>query len=202
VSQFSGDWNRAMRILQGAPKVLPRVVNEVVLQEAHDLRKKMVAGIDGGGPSGAKFTAHSPLTLVVRRMRRGPGSRGSKIMVASATLRNSISVISLGGGNAFVGVLRTKRHPSGKSAVDIARIHEYGKTWSMPLTARMRRFLFAAIRKAGLPPRPRAKGAAGASSITIRIPPRPFIGPVIATHDPAAFKARMAQAIAAAVKAL
>lgn len=198
---FSGDWNRAQRILAGAPKVIPRAIQQAVLQEAHDLRRKMIAGIDGGGPGGAKFAAHSPLTLVVRRMRGGAGSRGSKILVASAALRNSISVVSVGGG-AFVGVLRTRRHSSGKSAVDIARIHEYGKTWTMPLTPRMRRFLFAAIRKAGLPPRPRAKGSVGASSITIRIPPRPFIGPVVATHNAEAFKRKVAEAITAAVRSL
>lgn len=196
---FTGDWDKAMRILTGAPKVIPQALHQAVLQEAHEIRRKMVAGFDTGAPAGQKFAAHSPLTLAVRRMR---GAKGSKIMVVSAALRNSISVVAVGQGAAFVGVLRTKRHKSGKSAVDIAKIHEYGKTWTMPMTPRMRRFLFAAMRKAGIPPRPRAKGAPGAASVTIRIPPRPFIGPVIAAHDREGMNARFAAAIAKALDRL
>ncbi len=196
---LTGDWARALRILAGAPRAIPHALNVAVLREAHDLRRRMIEGIDSGAPAGKKFAPHSPLTLVVRKMR---GFKGSKILVVTGALRGSIAVVSTGQGSAFVGVLRRRRHPSGKSAVDIAKIHEFGKTWTMPMTDRMRRFLFAAIKKAGLPPRPKAKGAPGVASITIRIPPRPFIGPVVASHDRAAMVARFREAIMEALTKL
>jgi len=193
-SGTSGDWERALRILAKAPQRIKTALDQALMQEAHRLRAAMVRGIDSGAPGGKKFAAHSPLTLVMRRFR---GKGGSKILIQSAALRNSITVARVG-SVIFVGVLRGSR-----GRANIARIHEEGRTFTRTLSPKARRFLFAALRAAGIPPRPRAKGASGGGvTVTVRIPARPFIAPVVAAMDRGAVTHRIADAVTKAIASI
>lgn len=195
----TGDWDKAVRVLLRAPAAIKTALDQAILREAHLLRAAMVKGIDSGAPGGQKFAGHSPLTLVVRRFR---GFGGSKILVQSAALRNSITVAKVG-SVVFVGVLRRSRGKGGRSGADIARIHEEGRTFTRTLSPKARRFLFAAMRAAGLPRRARAKGAKGGGvTITVRIPPRPFIAPVVAAMDRDAMQKRITDAIRKAIASI
>lgn len=166
----TGDWEKAVAKLQFLEKNAETALKRAVLQEAHELRNEMVTGIDGGAPGGKAFQPHATPTLYLRRVL-GKG-KGTKIMIASSGLRNAIRVVPLPGGGAFVGVSRS----ASKGRFRIAQIQEQGRT--ITITPRMRRFLHAMLRKAGAPPPP-----PGAAKISIRIPPRPFISPIVAKYS-------------------
>lgn len=70
--------------------------------------------------------------------------------------------------------------------INIAIIHEQGA--SIPITAKMRRFLWAKLRGAGVQP---SGGGAKKGAGVITIPPRPFIAPVVEMYaKPADVKRR------------
>lgn len=187
-----GDWQKAFKLLREAPKRIDKAIQRQLLQEAHHIRERIVSGIDRGGPPGSKFAPHSPITIAVRRF--SGGGRGTKILIASSALRNGVAVIPQGKGVVLVAVRRRKGN------VNLAHIHEFGRQWSRPMTAKQRRFLFAALRAAGMQ-RARPKGAAGSASVTIRIPARPYFWPVVNHLNVEQMRARFAAAIAAALKA-
>lgn len=164
--ETTGDWKRALEKLRKIEKEANRALQRAILAEAHGIRGEMVGGIDGGSPGGSAFAPHAPATPYLRRAT-GAG-KGSKILIASSALRSSIVVVPLPGGGAFVGVHRSAR----KGRVRIGQIMEGGAT--ITKTPRMRRFLHAMLRKAGAP-----RLAGGVATATIRIPPRPFIGPIV-----------------------
>jgi hypothetical protein len=168
--QTTGDWKVALEKLRRIEKDANRALQRAILAEAQNMRGEMVSGIDGGAPGGKAFAAHAPATPYLRRAT-GAG-KGSKILIASSALRSSIIVLPLPGGGAFVGVHRSAK----KGRIRIGQIQEAGAT--IRVTDRMRRFLHAMLRKAGAPRPPAGKGAA----VTIRIPPRPFIGPIVAKY--------------------
>lgn len=88
-------------------------------------------------------------------------------------LRNSIAVI-VQGDEAFVGVPRKARGRNGRSLVDVAQVQEFGSNpIVIPVTARMRRFLFTMLRKAGKEPQP----GSGKGVVVVTIPARPFLRP-------------------------
>lgn len=190
---------KALSVLEQLPGKLKKAQEKAVLQEAQFLRAKVIEGIDSGAPGGKPFAPHSPMTLAVRKAR---GFGGSKILVVRGGLRGSVVAISLGPGAAFVGV-----HSKSGAGVNIARIHEEGRTFTTTWTARQRRWFFVMMRKAGVPPRygpklppamRKARAAAGPTAITIRIPARPFIGPVLEKYaTPDQLKARFTASVAA-----
>lgn len=164
---LDGDWAKAARILGSAEPRVQKALQQAVLQEAHFLRKQIVVGLRSGAPGGKAFKPLSPLTLIIRRYTGRGG--GSKPLNATAQLAGSVIVKPLPGPGAFVGVLRAAR---GKRPANLAKIHEYGRTIRM--TAKMRAFVGAIMRKSGLPRQP------GRGRAVVVIPARPFVGPVIA----------------------
>lgn len=164
--KVTGDWEEAVRVLERAEKQIGPAVERALAQEAQALRGLMVEHIDTGA-----FRPHAPATLFLRRATGG--GKGSKVLIASGALRSSFRVVKLAGGGVFVGVLRTNSTGRGQTRRgNVAMIQEFGA--NITVTPRMRRFLHAKLRKAGAPPPP-----PGAARVTIRIPPRPFVGPVI-----------------------
>jgi phage gpG-like protein len=158
-----GPWKEAARIAGSMAGDFQRAVERSTLREAHFLRGKIVEGITSGAPAGKPFKPHAPLTIALR------GGSG-KILIQSGALRNSITVVKIGGGAttaAFVGVQRTNKR------ANLAEIHEEGRT--IRVTEKMRRYLMARLREAGAPPPP--PGGGGGKTV-IKIPARPFMGPV------------------------
>ena len=88
-------------------------------------------------------------------------------------LRNSITVF-VQGDEAFIGVSRSARSKDGASMVDLAKLHEFGgPPVIIPMTPKMRRFLFALLRQAGKEP----TGGNGRGVIVVQVPARPFLRP-------------------------
>lgn len=174
----TGDWGRALSILQVGAARLRFAMDRAVLQEAQLFRRKVVEGFRTQSPGGRAFQPLSETTLAVRRFT---GFTGTKALIVRGDLRNSISVIKRTtplGAEAFVGVLRSARGRGGRRLVNIAEIHEFGtRPFAIEVTPAMRRFLMAAFRQELGPP---SGGGGGLSRgiIIVRIPPRPFIQPV------------------------
>ena len=166
----TGDWARARRLLTAAPQRLQAAIGTAVRQEAHALRNEIVQGLTSQAPGGEPLKPPSPLTIAARQLE---GFSGSKALIVRGDLRNSITVI-VQGDEAFIGVSRSARSKDGASMVDLAKLHEFGgPPVIIPMTPKMRRFLFALLRQAGKEP----TGGSGRGVIVVQVPARPFLRP-------------------------
>ncbi|NNB92480.1 hypothetical protein HJC10_00265 [Corallococcus exiguus] len=166
----TGDWARARRLLTAAPQRLQAAIGTAVRQEAHALRNEIVQGLTREAPGGEPLKPPSPLTIAARQLE---GFGGTKALIVRGDLRNSITVF-VHGDEAFVGVSRSARSKDGASLVDLAKLHEFGgPPVIIPMTPKMRRFLFALLRKAGKEP----TGGSGRGVIVVQVPARPFLRP-------------------------
>lgn len=170
----TGDWGKARSALIRGPLALKIAAKRAVMQEAQFFRTKIVQGLREQAPGGKRFKPLKPTTIAMRRFF---GFKGSKALIRSGNLRNSVQVLSTG-GTVFIGIARNARTKDGKDLVSIAALHEFG---SKPIVQRMtdkqRKLLHAAFRAAGLP-RSDGGGGGGRGIIVMRIPKRPFIQPV------------------------
>ena len=166
----TGDWARARRLLTAAPQRLQAAIGTAVRQEAHALRNDIVQGLTSQAPGGEPLKPPSPLTIAARQLE---GFGGSKALLVRGDLRNSITVI-VQGDEAYIDVSRSARSKDGASMVDLAKLHEFGgPPVIIPITPKMRRFLFALLRKAGKEP----TGGGGRGIIVVQVPARPFLRP-------------------------
>ena len=102
--------------------------------EAQRFHQAVKQGLQSGAPGGKKFAALSPLTLALH----GPG-RG--ILRRTETMLSEIVVVRQG-DNVAITVRGSRAR--------VADIHEGGRVFKRPLTPKQRRFLFAAMRNAGI----------------------------------------------------
>ena len=166
----TGDWARARRLLSAAPQRLQAAIGTAVRQEAHALRNEIVQGLTRQSPGGEPLKPPSPLTIATRQLE---GFGGTKALIVRGDLRNSITVF-VQGDEAFIGVSRSARSKDGASMVDVAKLNEFGgPPVIIPMTPKMRRFLFALLRKAGKEP----TGGSGRGVIVVQVPARPFLRP-------------------------
>lgn len=166
----TGDWARARRLLTAAPQRLQAAIGTAVRQEAHALRNEIVQGLTRQAPGGEPLKPPSPLTIAARELE---GFGGTKALIVQGDLRNSITVF-VQGDEAFIGVSRSARSKDGASMVDLAKLHEFGgPPVIIPMTPKMRRFLFALLRQAGKEP----TGGSGRGVIVVQVPARPFLRP-------------------------
>lgn len=166
----TGDWARARRLLTAAPQRLQAAISTAVRQEAHALRNEIVQGLTRQAPGGEPLKPPSPLTIAARELE---GFGGTKALIVRGDLRNSITVF-VQGDEAFIGVSRSARSKDGASMVDLAKFHEFGgPPVIIPMTPKMRRFLFALLRQAGKEP----TGGSGRGVIVVQVPARPFLRP-------------------------
>lgn len=173
-----GDWGKAAKLATGLQQRFQSAVAAAVMAEGQYLRGQIVKGIRSGAPGGKAFAPLSPITLAIRKFR---GFGGGKPLIVSGGLIGAIVAIRTAAG-IFVGVLRSARSKGGKSLANIAQIQEEGRTWTQVLSPKARRFLFAALRASGLSSagtRSKSGPGGGPGTITITIPARPFIGPVL-----------------------
>lgn len=166
----TGDWARARQLLAAGPQRLRSAIGVAIRQEAQGLRNEIVQGLTSQAPGGEPIKPPAPLTLAARQLE---GFGGTKALLVSGDLRNSITVI-VEGDEAFIGVPRSARSSGGESLVDLAQLHEYGgPPVIIPITPKMRRFLFALLRQAGKEP----TGGSGRGVVVVQVPARPFLRP-------------------------
>lgn len=173
VTKF-GDWHTARAILSASSRNFKRAMDKTMLQEAHLYRKELVQGLRKQAPGGKAF---KPIAKSTRQGRKFKGFGGTKALIRTGDLRNSITVVKKAGG-VFVGVPRSARGKDGRGLVNIARVHEFGsRPIVIQITPAMRRLLAGMFRKF------KAKGtgggrAGGGAVMVIQIPARPFFRPV------------------------
>lgn len=166
----TGDWARARQLLAAGPQRLRSAIGVAIRHEAQGLRNEIVQGLTSQAPGGEPIKQPAPLTLAARQLE---GFGGSKALLVRGDLRNSITVI-VEGDEAFIGVPRSARSSGGESLVDLAQLHEYGgPPVVIPITPKMRRFLFALLRQAGKEP----TGGSGRGVVVVQVPARPFLRP-------------------------
>jgi len=170
----TGDWRLARELLQGAPARLNAATDRALRQEAQELRREVVEGITEQAPAGQALSPLARFTLAKRRLRK---FSGSKALIHNADLRNAITA-TVKNGEAFVGVPRKARGRDGSQLADVAKLNEFGSDpIVIPVTPKMRRFLFVLRREAGDAPAS-AGGTSTPGVIVTRIPARPFLRPV------------------------
>ena len=166
----SGDWARAKRLLTAAPARLKAAIATAVRQEAHALRSEIVTGLTSQSPRGEPIAPPSPLTIAARQLK---GFGGTKALLVRGDLRNSITVVTTD-DEAFIGVSRSAWSKDGASMVNLAKLHEFGgPPVAIPITPKMRRFLFVLLRKAGKEP----SGGSASGVVVVQVPARPFLRP-------------------------
>jgi hypothetical protein len=182
----TGPWGTARRILASSPARIQKAVDVATLQEAHYFRRLVVEGLREQAPGGKAFKPLAPLTLALRKLKN---FRGTKALLVRGDLRNSITVNKLGPGAAFVGVLRTAKGRNGQPLANVADLNENGsRPIIIRITQKMRELLgrAAALAGKGSDGKSPTGGGGGSSSSTgimvIRIPPRPFLRPVLDEH--------------------
>jgi phage gpG-like protein len=165
-----GNWAQAQRLLTAAPQKLRSAIGIAVRQEAHELRNEIVQGLTKQEPGGKPIKPPSSLTIAARQL---DGFSGTKALLVRGDLRNSISVI-VDGDEAFIGISRSARAKSGEPTVDLAKLHEFGgPPVVIPITPKMRRFLFVLFKQAGKEP----TGGTGKGVVVVQVPARPFLRP-------------------------
>jgi hypothetical protein len=169
-SRRTGDWARARELLSTTSGRLKGAVETALKQEAHALRNEVVRGLTAQAPGGDPIRPPAPLTLAARQLK---GFGGTKSLLVRGDLRNSISVITEG-DEVFVGVLRSAKSSTGESLADIAQVQEFGgPPVIIPITPKMRRFLFVLLKRAGVTP----GGGSGRGVVVTQVPARPFLRP-------------------------
>lgn len=172
----TGDWAIARDILRFGPTKFNAAVDVALLQEAQWFRKKVVRGITRQNPGGKRFKKLTPSTL---RTRKAKGFRGSKALLRTGELRNSITIIKRSQG-VFMGIPRSARGKDGRSLIRLGQIHEFGtRPVAIRMTPAMQRFLAATLRGS----RHASTGnASGTGIVIVQIPARPFLTPVMEKH--------------------
>lgn len=195
-----GDWERCLTDMRALD--LPKAIEKAIRQEVALAERMMKENLTKGGqPAGAPFAALSPWTLAARRLAKPP-IKGTKALMARGDMRNAITHVVFGRGAeavGFAGVLRQTKsgRPGGAPMVNIAAVHEFGKTIVVRMTPKMIRFLAVLAKEAKMPAKtnPGGAGTAGNRFLVIHIPARPFIRPVFALWSkdaPARFMKRVA----------
>lgn len=171
----TGDWRRAAALLHRGPARIRTAANRAVRQEAQMFRKAIVQGIRDQAPGGKAFKPLAPSTLAVRRLL---GFKGTKALIRTGELRNSVSVLEVRPGEVFIGVRRSAQGKDGRSLVNIAEIHERGfGPFTVSLSNRAVSFLMKALSEAGIKKTPDS-AVRHRRIVTITIPARPFLQPV------------------------
>lgn len=167
----TGDWALARQLLARGPGKLKDAIGTAVRQESQLLRKQIVEGLTQQAAGGQPIAPLAKTTLAARRLKN---FRGTKALLRRGDLRSAITVVTEG-DEAFIGVLRKARGRGGAPLVNVAHAQEFGAgPIVVPITPKMRRFLFLLMRRAGIRPN---RDAGGRGVVTIRIPARPFLRP-------------------------
>lgn len=176
-TKLFGDWQKGSSSLKNLKDNFPAAAKMAMMQEAHFLRSEIVKGLDAQAPAGEDLKPLSPLTIAARKFA---GFKGDKALIRRADMRNSITVKPTGAG-VFVGILRTAKNKGGQSLVNLAKLHEEGGgPYVVPITTKSRRWYHAMLAKAGIagPAGVGTEHGGGATVAIIKIPARPFMGPV------------------------
>lgn len=170
--ELTGDWELAERILAASPAAVNKACRQAVHQEAVHFEGLVIKHLSAGPPP-----TLSPWTVKMRKSRGGGG--GDKPLNATGDMLGSVSVTpnTTASTEKWIGIPRSASAHGGQ-VVRLAEVHEFGATFVLWITPKMRRFLFGVLLKDE--PKiqgPRKAGTSGKRYLVIHIPARPFIVP-------------------------
>lgn len=156
MSGLYGDWGRFGALLAAAPSQLEEAKRDGTKKAAIHIRDEVRRGIRDQAPGGQSFEPLSDYTIA----RKG----SSKALIDYGDLIGNINEEVLSADDAFIGVKRGVKNPNNQELVNIAVVHEEGRT--IEVTPKMRAYLHSRglhLKKA---------------TTYIRIPARPYFAPV------------------------
>jgi len=158
------------RLMVGA---INRAVSTVIAHEAFRLSNEIKTGLIEQRPGGKKIRPLKRTTILLRGIRTGDGKPGTKALIHSGSMVDSVTAKKRNRFHYTAGVHRNARSKDGKSLSNIAAIHEGGtKTYTVTVTEKMRRFSFV-LMKFGILRAPWRVG----QELRRKIPARPWLGP-------------------------
>lgn len=188
---LTGSWSRLGATLAQSAVRFPAVMRNALRNEGEFYAQKIREGIDSQAPGGQAFKPLSPITLALRQLR---GGRGSKILVETKALRNSVTMVPVNETTVFVGIPRGATGADGRNLAEVGYVHEYGAIVRSAMTRQRMAALMIDLKKAGIQPSGARGGGAGLGYI--RIPARPFLEPTLKEYSGSRGAARMQARIA------
>lgn len=176
-----GAWKPTTNLFTGMPERARASATTLTEREAEQFHADVRVGLISGSPGGKAFAPLSPLTVALHGKGKGVLRRSEQMLGEIAVIRE---------GDTFKITVRGGR-------TRIADIHEGGRTFKRKLSRKQLRWLFAAMKAAGVKPGKGRKGGpirdqqgkfiskaqrAALVGMTV-IPPRPFFGPVYARYE-------------------
>jgi len=168
--QLTGPWAETANALNISPQKIISEWRKVARVWAGKLRDDIRKGYKKAKPGLAAST------LLARRKQ---GRGGSKPLIVGGDLRMSVTVVKEGDG-FFIGIKRGTKGPMG-GMVNLGELHEFGKTFAVPATAKSKAFLADLF---GNPALMKNKS----DFFIVRIPARAVFGPAFAKFDKEGFK--------------
>lgn len=172
----TGQWAIVAGFIGNVRAKSTAALENALKREALRAERLMKEGIQKQAPGGKVFTALSAWTKIKRKAQ---GGRGTKALIRHGDFRRSIKTVTTSEGS-FVGVLRTARGREGQPLVNVAAVHEFGKTMVLNVdkpgrTKKTVRSYFMALFAKKLIKKPLKRTT---KFLVIKIPARPFINPV------------------------
>ena len=109
---------RVMRAFRALAKDTEKAAEKMLDNVALFYARQIKDGIRKQAPGGKRFKPLADSTVA----RKG----SSKALVDHGDLKAGITWTRPGKGMRFIGLLRTRQHPSGQTAANLGEIHEYG----------------------------------------------------------------------------
>lgn len=192
----SGDWAEAEKLLRNLKRT-SKLMSGIIASEARAAAKLVQRNLKSRGKlTGTTWPRLRPLTRKLKKSKR--------MLQETGALHDAITATKVDGDKWFIGVTSTAQHKGkggGISLVKLAQVHEEGATIVQVWSPKQARAFFALLAKAGRSRVSRSKAAvarrsatrrrglkalgrkaehqAGGLTVVIRIPPRPFVGPVL-----------------------
>lgn len=155
MSALEGDWGKVGKMLDKARLnvCMMKAANRAGIWGEGQVKR----GIRSGAPAGQEFAPLHPLTIAQKGSSKPLIGKGGDLLGAVTHV--------VDGGTVWIGVKRGVKNKGGEEIANIAAVHEFGAT--VPVTEKSRAYLHSI----GIHLK--------ASTQFIRIPPRPFLGPVL-----------------------
>ena len=173
---FDSGWTRVVSGLAGMPLRLRTAQRRALMEQAKRFQTAVRVGIEQQAPGGKPFAPLSPFTLAVRQFLNMPST---KALLVRGRLSRGVKVKKITEDDIFVGVLNDGTEGSrGLPLIKVALTEEYGSEFVIQITPKMHAFFMAVLRTQDLPIGPPGSGRSS-GQLYIRIPPRPFLQPVM-----------------------
>lgn len=192
----SGDWAEVEKLLRNLKRT-SRLMDKIIATEARAAAKLVQRNLKSHGKlTGTAWPRLRPLTRKLKKSK--------KMLQETGALHDAITATKVEGSKWFIGITSTAQHKGkggGLALAKLARVHEEGATIVQVWSPKQARAFFALLSKAGRTRVSRSKAAVarragarrrglkalgrkaehqpGGLTVVIRIPARPFIGPVL-----------------------